>query len=185
MEALAAAKEAAITGGLAFIEVPFFHPLPFSHFFHFFTFIMNTVLSKISQGWARAKGATETVAAEATVAFHKAQHQTHNMSKWDKRIYGTLMILGGFMGQANAQGGVGSTLTSFKATVLLIAQGIFAVFLMIGLVKTAKKFIGGEPDAMTSMMWLAGGVLLFWGFNSLKQQIVGNTGNSGGGGNVD
>lgn len=145
---------------------------------------VNSVLSRIQLGWSMAVAATETAAAEATVAFHKAHHQTHNMSKWDKRIYGTLMILGGFMGQAQAQG-VSTTLTSFKATVLLIAQGIFAVFLMIGLVKTAKKFIGGEPDAMTSMMWLAGGVLLFWGFNSLKSQIVGNTGNTGGGGNVE
>lgn len=145
---------------------------------------VNSVLSRIQLGWSMAVAATETAAAEATVAFHKAHHQTHNMSKWDKRIYGTLMILGGFMGQAHAQG-VSTTLTSFKATVLLIAQGIFAVFLMIGLVKTAKKFIGGEPDAMTSMMWLAGGVLLFWGFNSLKSQIVGNTGNTGGGGNVE
>ncbi|MBG8556320.1 MULTISPECIES: hypothetical protein [Hymenobacter] len=147
---------------------------------------MNNVLSKITEAWNRAQGATATVVADATVAFNKAHFQSHNMTKWDRRIYGTLMVLGGFIGQVNAQtGGVSSTLTSFKATVLLIAQGIFAVFLMIGLVKTAKKFIGGEPDAMTSMMWLAGGVLLFWGFNSLKSQIVGNTGNSGGGGNVE
>lgn len=145
---------------------------------------MNTILHKIQEGWDSAKRLAQTATAEAVVAYQVAETKSHTMSRADKRIYGTLMVLGGFMGQVQAQG-IGTTLTSFKGTVLLIAQGIFAVFLMIGLVKTAKKFIGGEPDAMTSMMWLAGGVLLFWGFNSLKAQIVGNTGNTGGGGNVE
>ena len=54
-----------------------------------------------------------------------------------------------------------------------MAQGIFAVFLVIALVKSAKKFMGGEPDAMTSLLWLLGGVLIFFGFAALKTTLVG------------
>jgi len=117
----------------------------------------------------------------AELAVVNFKQQAGSMSKSDKRLYGTIIAMGALHGQAFAQAGVATTLDNVKTTVLNIGQAIFAIFLMIGLVKTAKKFIGGEPDAMTSLMWLVGGVLLFFGFQALKGQIVTNTGGGAGG----
>lgn len=105
------------------------------------------------------------------------------MSKWDQRIFGGLVLSAAFAHQATAQtGSVSSTasaVASMKELTFTVAQGIFAVFLVIALVKVAKKFMGGEPDAMTSLMWLIGGVLVFFGFSALKKSLVG-TGAAGG-----
>ena len=100
------------------------------------------------------------------------------LSKLDQRIFGGLMLTAAFAHQeAFAQtGNVTSTATavkSIKDLVFTVAQGIFAVFLVIALVKVAKKFMGGEPDAMTSLMWLIGGVCIFFGFAALKTSVVG------------
>jgi hypothetical protein len=104
------------------------------------------------------------------------------MSKWDQRIFGALFLTAAVANAATAQS-VSTTqaaVTSLKSLVFTVAQGIFAVFLVIALVKVAKKFMGGEPDAMTSLMWLVGGVLIFFGFSALKTSLVGS-GTAGGG----
>lgn len=104
------------------------------------------------------------------------------LSKSDQRIFGALFLTAAMAHQATAQS-VSTTaqaVTSLKSLVFTVAQGIFAVFLVIALVKVAKKFMGGEPDAMTSLMWLVGGVLIFFGFSALKTSLVG-IGAAGGG----
>jgi small-conductance mechanosensitive channel len=107
------------------------------------------------------------------------------LSKGDKRLFLALVFSAGFANQAMAQS-VSTTdaaVTSLKSLVFTVAQGIFAVFLVIALVKVAKKFMGGEPDAMTSLMWLVGGVLIFFGFSALKTSLVGS--GAAGGGSAD
>lgn len=107
------------------------------------------------------------------------------LSKSDQRIFMGLALSAAFANQAMAQS-VSTTaqaVTSLKSLVFTVAQGIFAVFLVIALVKVAKKFMGGEPDAMTSLMWLVGGVLIFFGFSALKTSLVG--GGAAGGGTAD
>lgn len=107
------------------------------------------------------------------------------MSKWDQRIFGGLMLTAAMAHQATAQSvsTTAAAVTSLKSLVFTVAQGIFAVFLVIALVKVAKKFMGGEPDAMTSLMWLVGGVLIFFGFSALKTSLVGS--GAAGGGTAD
>jgi len=107
------------------------------------------------------------------------------LTKWDQRIFSGLMLSAALAHSATAQS-VSTTqaaVTSLKSLVFTVAQGIFAVFLVIALVKVAKKFMGGEPDAMTSLMWLVGGVLIFFGFSALKTSLVGS--GSAGGGTAD
>ena len=107
------------------------------------------------------------------------------LSKWDQRIFTALFLSAAVAHTSTAQS-VATTqaaVTSLKSLVFTVAQGIFAVFLVIALVKVAKKFMGGEPDAMTSLMWLVGGVLIFFGFSALKTSLVG--GGAAGGGKAD
>lgn len=117
----------------------------------------------------------------AELAVARFHAQSSSLSKWEQRIFGTLLSIGLLHGQAMAQAGVSTTLNNVKSTVLMIGQVLFAIFLMVALVKTVKKFLSGEPDAMTSLMWLVGGILLFFGFQALKDQIVTNTGGGAGG----
>lgn len=118
-------------------------------------------------------GATVTANALHGVASFRTKGAT--LSKWDQRIFGALMLSAVFANQAFAQAGsVGTTVDTIKLTVYTVAQGIFAVFLVIALVKTAKKFMSGEPDAMTSLLWLLGGVLVFFSFAALKTTLVGS-----------
>jgi hypothetical protein len=118
----------------------------------------------------------------------KAQEDLNSMGKWDRRLYGTLFAVGAAHGSVFAQspatanaGSAQSTLDQMKTTVIAIGQAVFAIFLMIGLVKVVIKFVKGEPDAMQSLLWLGGGVLLMFGFQALKNQIVTNSGGGGGG----
>ena len=107
------------------------------------------------------------------------------MGKWEKRMWMALFGLAVFNNQAMAQGAGSNTVTQLnnvKTTVIGIGQVLFAIFLMVALVKTVKKFLSGEPDAMTSLLWLVGGILLFFGFQVLKNQLVSNAGGLSGGG---
>jgi mannose/fructose/N-acetylgalactosamine-specific phosphotransferase system component IIC len=107
------------------------------------------------------------------------------MGTWEKRMWMAFFGLAAFNNQAMAQGAGSNTVTQLnnvKTTVIGIGQVLFAIFLMVALVKTVKKFLSGEPDAMTSLLWLVGGILLFFGFQVLKNQLVSNAGGLSGGG---
>lgn len=115
------------------------------------------------------------VMANAMLGAASFQTKGATLSKWDQRIFGALFVSAAIAHQANAQSAsVQTTVDTVKSTVFTVAQGIFAIFLVIALVKTAKKFMSGEPDAMTSLMWLLGGVLIFFGFSALKTTLVGS-----------
>jgi hypothetical protein len=134
-----------------------------------------------------ARRAKQLAANSSACVLHAANNFSASfgsMSKGEKAFYSLFFALAASHGDALAQGSSNTTtqLNNVKATVIGIGQVLFAIFLMIGLVKTVKKFIGGEPDAFTSLMWLVGGVLLFFGFQVLKNQLVGNAGGLSGGG---
>lgn len=120
--------------------------------------------------------------AEAKLAPARFNTEAAQLSKGEKRFF-TLFMTAAAVGnqmafaQTGNVSGVSQAATTIKTTVFTIGQALFAVFLVVALVKVAKKFMGGEPDAMTSLFWLLGGVLVFFGFAGLKNSLVG-TGNS-------
>ena len=57
-------------------------------------------------------------------------------------------------------------------TVVGIVQVIFAIALIIGLIRVVMKFVQGTPDALGSLGWLVGGVLLWFGFQLFKDDLV-------------
>lgn len=132
----------------------------------------------------RSQGLAATAVAGAMRAQSSFTRSFGSLSRFERNLLMAALAFGAAEQNAFAQGPAAS-LGKIKTTVISIGQVLFAIFLMIGLVKTAKKFIGGEPDAMTSLMWLVGGVLLFFGFSVLKTQIVGDSGGAAGGGTGD
>ncbi|QKG59055.1 hypothetical protein GKZ68_20450 (plasmid) [Hymenobacter sp. BRD128] len=86
--------------------------------------------------------------------------------------------------EANAQAGttIVDQLKNIRTLIYNIVNVLFIVFLSVALIRTAKKFMSGEPDAMSSIGWLIGGVLLWFGFTYFKKDIQGSMTSSAGGG---
>ena len=132
-----------------------------------------------------AKAVGFKVLAEASLAPARFNTEAATFSRGEKRFWSlffTAAALGNQMvfAQTGTVASVDNASTTIKKTVFTVGQALFAVFLVAALVKVAKKFMGGEPDAMTSLFWLLGGVLVFFGFSALKNSLVG-TGAAGGG----
>jgi hypothetical protein len=84
-------------------------------------------------------------------------------------------------GQAGAGGRAVGALRSVQTIVISIVQVLFIIVLAIGLVRVVQKFISGAPDALGSLGWLMGGVILWFGFNYFKEDLASAMGGGEGG----
>ncbi|GAA4366051.1 hypothetical protein GCM10023185_36910 [Hymenobacter saemangeumensis] len=107
--------------------------------------------------------------------------QAYQPSKLEQRGYALLTVLALSTGAARAQSAE-AALTQVKEKVIGIVQVIFAIILIIGLIRVVMKFVQGSPDALGSLGWLVGGVLLWFGFQLFKDDLVSAVGGSEGGG---
>ena len=110
--------------------------------------------------------------------------KAYQPSKLEQRGYALLMVLALSTSAARAQSAE-AALTQVKEKVIGIVQVIFAIILIIGLIRVVMKFIQGSPDALGSLGWLVGGVLLWFGFQLFKDDLVSAVGGSDGGGITD
>lgn len=117
-----------------------------------------------------------TLAANLVVAG-----QAYKPSKLEQRGYALLTVLALSTTAAKAQSAE-AALTQVKEKVIGIVQVIFAIILIIGLIRVVMKFVQGAPDALGSLGWLVGGVLLWFGFQLFKDDLVSAVGGSTGGG---
>jgi len=84
-------------------------------------------------------------------------------------------------GQSGAGGRAVGALRSVQTIVISIVQVLFIIVLAIGLVRVVQKFISGAPDALGSLGWLMGGVILWFGFNYFKEDLASAMGGGEGG----
>ncbi|KAA3435969.1 hypothetical protein [Rufibacter hautae] len=103
----------------------------------------------------------------------------YEASPWEKRMMATAMGLALTNG-AMAQGGTAAALEGVQETIITIVQVIFSIILVIGLIRVVMKFVNGAPDALSSLGWLVGGVILWFGFQFFKDDLVGTVGGEGG-----
>lgn len=108
----------------------------------------------------------------------------NNMGRFERRFWMMFFGLAVAHGSQAQSGKAKDAMSKVQETAIQIGQVVFLIFLMVGLVRTAKKFIDGAPDAMTSGLWLLGGVLIFAGFQAFKDDIFANMGATGSGGGV-
>ena len=78
-------------------------------------------------------------------------------------------------------GGAAAALEGVQETVVGIVQVIFAIVLIVGLIRVVMKFVQGAPDALGSLGWLVGGVILWFGFQLFKDDLVSAVGGGDGG----
>ena len=107
--------------------------------------------------------------------------QVYQPSKLEQRAYAMLTVMALSTGAAKAQSAE-AALTQVKEKVIGIVQVIFAIILIIGLIRVVMKFVQGAPDALGALGWLVGGVILWFGFQLFKDDLVGAVGGSTGGG---
>ena len=110
-----------------------------------------------------------------------AAGQSYQPSKMEKRAYALLTTLALSNRAAFAQGGAAAALSGVQETVVSIVQVIFAIILIVGLIRVVMKFVQGAPDALGSLGWLVGGVILWFGFQLFKDDLVGAVGGGAGG----
>lgn len=84
-------------------------------------------------------------------------------------------------GQSGVGGRAVSALRNVQGIVINIVQVMFIIVLAIGLVRVVQKFISGAPDALGSLGWLLGGVMLWFGFNYFKEDLAAAMGGGQGG----
>jgi hypothetical protein len=110
-----------------------------------------------------------------------AAGQAYQPSKAEKRAYALLTTLALANQTAFAQGGAQAALSSVQETVVGIVQVLFAIILVVGLIRVVMKFVQSAPDALGSLGWLVGGVILWFGFQLFKDDLVGAVGGGAGG----
>jgi hypothetical protein len=98
---------------------------------------------------------------------------------WEKRMM-ALALASSVIQQATAQGGTAAALHGVQETIITIVQIVFSIILVIGLIRVVMKFVNGTPDALSALGWLVGGVILWFGFQFFKDDLVGTVGGEGG-----
>jgi hypothetical protein len=64
-------------------------------------------------------------------------------------------------------------LENFSGFVITAVNVIFIIVLAIGLINTVRKFIVSDPGAMGSLGQLVVGVIVFFAFNLLRDDLLG------------
>jgi hypothetical protein len=100
-------------------------------------------------------------------------------SPWEKRLMASVLALSAAQ-QSIAQGGTAAALEGVQETIITIVQIVFSIILVIGLIRVVMKFVNGTPDALSALGWLVGGVILWFGFQFFKDDLVGTVGGEGG-----
>lgn len=124
-------------------------------------------------------------AASASLNSLVVAGQAYQPSKTEQRLAAILATLALATSPAWAQtggGGAAAALSGVQETVVGIVQVIFAIVLVVGLIRVVMKFVQGAPDALGALGWLVGGVILWFGFQLFKDDLVSAVGGTGGGG---
>lgn len=109
--------------------------------------------------------------------------QAYQPSQNEQRLAALLATLALASGPALAQtGGAAAALSGVQETVVGIVQVLFAIILVVGLIRVVMKFVQGAPDALGALGWLVGGVILWFGFQLFKDDLVSAVGGTGKGG---
>lgn len=110
--------------------------------------------------------------------------RAYQPSKMEQRAYALLTALALSNNSAFAAGGgaAGAALSSVGQTVVSIVQVLFTIGLIIYLLVVVFKLMSKSPDAMGHAGYLAAAVILWFGFQLFKDDLVGLIGGNAGGG---
>jgi hypothetical protein len=106
--------------------------------------------------------------------------QAYQPSKFEKRLFAFLTAMSLISRSARAQGAQGA-LESVQEQVISIVQIIFSIGLAIYLIVVVFKFFKRSPDAMESLGYFIGGIVIWFAFQLFKDDLVDAIGGGDGG----
>ncbi len=66
-----------------------------------------------------------------------------------------------------------ATMNTVKTFAVVFLRALMAIGLIIALLKVAKNFLSGSPESFSSFLWLAGGLVIFFGWGSFFRDNLG------------
>lgn len=79
-------------------------------------------------------------------------------------------------------GGVAGSLTAIAKIISTSGNVIFIILMVVGLIRTVAGFISNSPNAAKNLLMLVIGAALWYGFNTIVDDITASVGGSAGGG---
>ncbi|GAB3283833.1 hypothetical protein GCM10027347_60610 [Larkinella harenae] len=81
-----------------------------------------------------------------------------------------------------AQGGITGTLKNLGKIFQTGGNAIFIILMVVGLIRTVAGFISNSPNASRNLLMLVIGAILWYGFNTIVEDITSSVGGSSEGG---
>ena len=106
--------------------------------------------------------------------------QAYRPSKFEQYVLPLLVMFVLATNPAFAAGGATAAMSKVATTVIGIVNIAFTIGLAIGLIRTVWKFFQNAPDALGSVGWLVGGVILWFAFQLFKDELASAIGGTGG-----
>lgn len=108
--------------------------------------------------------------------------EKEKMQKATRNIVGvTLALLFIFITSDASADVVGSVKTIAKI-IQTVGNGIFIILMVVGLVRTVSGFISNSPNAARNLLFLIFGVIIWFGFNTVVEDITTSVGGDSTGG---
>ena len=79
-------------------------------------------------------------------------------------------------------GGVTGSLQAIAKIISTSGNVIFIILMVVGLIRTVAGFISNSPNAAKNLLMLVIGAALWYGFNTIVDDITASVGGSAGGG---
>ncbi|GAB2555887.1 hypothetical protein [Spirosoma aerophilum] len=83
---------------------------------------------------------------------------------------------------AMAQGGVTGSVKNIAKIIQTSANVLFIILMVVGLIRTVAGFISNSPNASKNLLMLVVGAILWFGFNTIVEDITSSVGSSSTGG---
>ena len=83
---------------------------------------------------------------------------------------------------AMAQSGITGGFKNIAKIIQTSANVLFIIFMVVGLIRTVAGFISNSPNASKNLLMLVVGAILWFGFNTIVEDITASVGSNSSGG---
>ena len=105
----------------------------------------------------------------------KAQKMTRNIVTFILAVAFTIIV-------SDASADVVGSVKSIAKIIQTVGNGLFIILMVVGLVRTVSGFISNSPNAAKNLLFLIFGVIIWYGFNTIVEDITSSVGGDSTGG---
>ena len=86
---------------------------------------------------------------------------------------------------AQSGSGVAGSVKNMAKIIQTAANALFIILMVVGLIRTVAGFISNSPNASRNLLMLVVGAILWYGFNTIVEDVTTSVGSSSTGGGFD